>query len=456
MVGLILDKAHEKKQAFLNQADKWARYIIDHAPLDGSWGEGVQYWQYGTGYFLRFLEAALTSGYKNYFDAYDWLKKTGYFPIYFSLSENPTKVINFSDCGTDRYLPAFLFYLPAKKYNNKHIQDFGEKVQTDKPHKFSWLDFLFYDASIKSENYTTLPLFKNFDDHGFVTMRSGWEKGSTVVGFRCGPAPGHQNQKNPNRINFKGFGPGHQQPDINSFVIYAQNEWLAIDPGYTHPKETRNFNTILVNGFGQAGAGGKWLDYMEFESRNPVPEITYTETNKVYDYVIGDAGNIYLDEAELEYFRRHIIFLKPDIVIILDDLHARTESNFEWNLQLNEMTKVDKTNNQFKLNKNEAEFWVSPVLPAGVQSTLNERLLDANDVHGLPNHDSGILKTVNLSKLDDTLRFLVVISILDKNKRPPLVKLENNVLSIVSNGKTRILEYNPNNVLPDQPLLNLK
>lgn len=456
MVGLVLPEGHDKKQYFLETANKWARYIIDHAPLDGSWGEGVQYWQYGTGYFLRFLEAAKTAGFKNYFDDYEWLKKTGYFAIYFSLPGNLTKVINFSDCGTDRYLPAFLFYLPAKIYGNPYFQDFSKKVQLETPHKFSWLDFLFYDASVPAKDFTTLPYFKHFADQGFVSMRSGWEKNSTVVGFRCGPAPGHRNQVDPKRLEYRGFGPGHQQPDINSFVIFSQNEWLAIDPGYTHLKETRNFNTVLVNGYGQAGAGGKWLDYMEFESRNPAPKIVYTENTDAYDYIIGDAGNIYVDDARLNYFRRHLIFLKPDIIVILDDLNSTGKSTYEWLLQLNEITNVSKVDNQFRLNKNKVEFWVSPVLPSNVILNIKERELDANDVYGLPNHKTGTLKTLDLGSSGEALRYLVVISIQAKeNKQAPVVQFENNILSIECNGQKRVLKYNPAQLAPNQPLLKI-
>jgi len=456
ITGLILPVENVKKQEFLNQADEWARYIIDHAPVDGSWGEGVQYWQYGTGYFLRFLEAARTSGFKNYYPGYEWLKKTGYFPIYFSLPGNLTKVVNFSDCGTNRYLPAFLFYLPASVYKNKHFQDFGEKVQSKKPHKFSWLDFLFYDASVPAADFMQLPLFKHFEDHGFVTMRSGWETGSSMVAFRCGPAPGHRNQKHPGRIIHRGFGPGHQQPDINSFIVFAQNEWLAIDPGYTHLKETRNHNTILVNGKGQAGAGGKWLDYMEFESREPAPKIIYAETNDKFDYLIGDAGNIYVDEAGLEYFRRHLVFLKPDIVVVLDDLKASENSTFEWNLQANEITQIEKVNRDFKLTKNDVEFWVNPVLPADVKTEVKERMLDANDVHGLPDHDEGILKTINLLKKATETRFLVVISINEKgNQKKPVINYENQELTIVTNGRKRKLKIMGNQPEPNLPLLKL-
>lgn len=458
IVGLLLAEENENRKEFLNQANEWSRYIIDHAPLDGSWGEGVQYWQYGTGYFLRFLEAAFTSGYKNYFEDYDWLKKNGYFPIYFSLPDQLTKVINFSDCGTDRYLPTFLFYYPAGKFNNGYFQDFGEKIQSTIPHKFAWLDFLFYDSSINPIEFTTLPTFKHFEDHGFVSMRSGWNENSTVVGFRCGPAPGHNNQRNPERLDYRGFGPGHQQPDVNNFCIFAKNEWLVIDPGYTKLKETRNHNTLLVNGYGQAGAGSNWLDFMEFESREPVPEIIYTESNPVFDYVIGDAGNIYVDEAQLEFFRRHLLFLKPDIIIIVDDIKAKGISDFEWLAQFNEIANVEVFGNNIKISKNDVEFWVAPVLPESKEILLKKRKLKANDVHGLPGHQEGELQTISIKEHNDQTRYMVVIGIQENDSEQPLkVSLyENDQLEITINGRQENLEYLPNERIANRPIIRLK
>lgn len=456
VVGLVLEKDHPLKQKFISQADEWAQYIINHAPTDGSWGEGIQYWQYGTGYFLRFLEAAQTADYKNYFNEYNWLKLTGYFPIYFSVPGKLTRVINFSDCGTDRYLPAFLLYLPASKYKNEYFQDYGKKIQSDSFHKFSWLDFLFYDETMAAKDFTSLPHFKHFDDHGFVTMRSGWKGGETVVGFRCGPAPGHRNQKNPDRLKHKGFGPGHQQPDINNFCIYAQNEWLIIDPGYTHKKETRNHNTILVNGYGQAGAGGKWLDYMEFEAREPVPKIIYSESTETFDYVIGNAGNIYVDEANVELFNRHLLFLKPDILVILDDIKLRGKAKIENLLQLNEITQIENTGRNFKLNKNNVEFWIHPVLPKNRTTTLKKRTVKGNDIHGLPNHREGILQTIHIESKDQNVQFLTVVSILNPGvKIQPEVHFQNNTLVIDNNGKKRTLKLSLSTKETNQPLLQL-
>lgn len=442
MIGLALRDESQQSEVFLKQADQWANYIIDHAPLDGSWGEGVQYWQYGLGYFLRYLEACRTSGYKNYYPQYDWLEKTGFFPIYFSLPGRPTEVINFSDCGSKRYIPSFLLYIPASQYENGYFQDYGKKVETGKPHKFSWMNFIAYNPTIMQQDIYTLPTLKHFHDTDFVTMRSGWDEDATVIGFRCGPAPGQRNQNHPFRLKNHGFGPGHGHPDINSFNLFAKGEWLAIDPGYTKLKQTRNHNTVIVNGFGQAGAGKKWLDYIAFESRQPAPAILRVESNPIYDYVLGDAGNIYVDEAKLKSFRRHLLFLKPDIAIVTDDLESEVESRFEWLINARDsIRQIDKDN--FEIVRNEARLWIHSLLPQNYKAEIQRRRVEASDVKDESDIEGGVLKTLNL-QVDSVsrTRFLVVLCALRNSvSQVPVVSFENSRLYIQHDDNSWTIEY---------------
>ncbi len=445
-VGLILEDEDPDRERFLMQANEWTEYIIQNAPLDGSWGEGVQYWQYGLGYFLRYLEGAQTSGYHDYFEDYHWLKKTGRFPIHFSVPDKLTRVINFSDCGTDRYIPSFLLYLPASKYRDGVVQDFALKIQADKPHKLSWFDFLAYDATINPIDYSSVEdKFHHFEDHGFVTMRSSWEKDATMVGFRCGPGPGQANQAKPERISNRGYGPGHQQPNINHFVIYANGTWLAIDPGYTHVKQTRNHNTILVNGRGQAGAGERWLDYMAFQNREPAPKIMLAETTKEYDYIIGNAGNIYVEEAGLEYFERQLMFIKPNVIIIADRLKGKANSSFEWLLQANEIANIEKISSSFEIEKEKASLSVFPLLPSGIFSEITERMLDASDVFGSPDYDQdeALLKTINLKTTAIETPFLVVLTVNKPGETRPVVSIKDDLIRIVKDGKEILVKHHP-------------
>jgi hypothetical protein len=239
-----------------------------------------------------------------------------------------------------------------------------------------------------------------------------------------------------------GFGPGHQEPDINNYVIFARDEWLVIDPGYTKLKETRNYNTLLVNGYGQAGAGRKFLDYMAFESRHPAPGILYAKSHAQFDYLIGDAGNIYVDEAGVEYFRRHLVFLRPDVVVIADDVLAEKRSVFDWLLQVNEIAAIDDLGGRIRVTKNGVEFWIIPVLPEDLEISVHHRKLEAKDVHGLPGHREGILKTIRLRSESQRARFMVMIGIQNvAGLQAPVVAMENNQISITINGQERRLEY---------------
>lgn len=453
--GLILPEEDPSRDSLLKQADEWTGYIIRNAPLDGSWGEGVQYWQYGLGYFLRFLEGAQTSGHHNYFPEYEWLKKTGRFPLHFSMPDQLTRVLNFGDCGTDAYIPACLLYLPASKYRDGVVQDFAVKIQAVEPHKLTWFDFLTFDATIQVIDYKTVEQeFHHFDDHGFVTMRSSWNEDATFAGFRCGPGPGHANQKKPDRVANRGFGPGHQHPDINNFVIYSNGTWLAIDPGYVQLKETRNYNTLLVNGYGQAGAGEKWLDYETFQSREPAPKIMLAESSPGFDYVIGNAGNIYVDEAGLEYFERQLMFVKPNLFIIADRLKARENSDYIWSLQANEIARIEKTTPGYNIIKDQASLSVFPLLPDGMTTEVTERMVEANDENGDPdyNESEALLKTIKIHATGVKTNFLVVLSVNKPGETRPDVWMDNGLIHIACNRNKYVINYQPDQELSEKIL----
>lgn len=430
MIGLTLEGEHPRAHEFLEKARERTELIIEHAPLDGSWGEGVQYWQYGLGYFLRWLEASRTASNIDYFPRYEWLKKTGFFPLYFSLPSNPSQSVNFSDCGDGNYVNGFLLYLPASRYHNGYFQDFANKARKSEPYTFSWMDFITYDPAVAPADYTSLPPFKHFEDNGFVIMRSDWSRDATLVGFRCGPAPGHRNQDDPRREERHGFGPGHGHPDINSFSLFSNGQWLALDPGYVYEKWTHDHNTLVVNGKGQAGEGEKWLDYMAFESRQPAPAILRADTKAEYDYIIGDAGNIYVDEARLTHFRRHLLFLKPSTVVILDDLEAKATSQYEWLLQAYDKASQMATD-QFVIERDGVRLWVHPVRPSGYQASIKSHPLDGSATNGT-------LTTLDLTaSSSEPLQFLVVLSVLpDRQATPPQVTFSNGLLKIASREKT--------------------
>lgn len=428
MIGLTLQGEDERAGVFLDKARERADLIIEHAPADGSWGEGVQYWQYGLGYFLRYLEASKTAGHHDYYPRYEWLQRTGLFPIHFSLPGAPAEMVNFSDSGQNDYVASFLLYLPAAAYRNGRWQDYGNRTRNSLPYKFSWMDFIAYDPTVQPEDFTALPTFHHFTDNGFVTMRSGWSAGDTLVAFHCGPGPGHRNQADPRRLERRGFGPGHGHPDANSFCLFARGQWLVLDPGYVRQKWTRDENTILVNGRGQAGEGEVWLDYMAFQNREPAPRILRAETHPDFDYVIGDAGNVYVNEAGLGHFRRHLLFLKPDTLVVLDDVGLRTAGRVDWRLHAYEAISRAAPG-EFEMRREGVRLAVRALRPANQEAQIETRPLRASET-------SGTVVTLNLAAhVARRGQFLVVLSVLPEGTAvAPEIQFTNGRLSVARPG----------------------
>jgi len=172
----------------------------------------------------------------------------------------------------------------------------------------------------------TARLFQNLD---VFSARSGWDRDAVMVGFKCTTNAGRKTVRDyPGRD----LGSGHAHPDAASFQVYAFGQWLAVDTGYTHYKQSKDHNTVVVNGIQQLGGERIWYDMMECFSNGASAEITHCVTTPEYDYARGDASTIYRPQARLAKFVRHLIFLKPADVIVVDELEGQVKSSFEWRL----------------------------------------------------------------------------------------------------------------------------
>ena len=142
---------------------------------------------------------------------------------------------------------------------------------------------------------------------GWAALRSGWEKGSTLIALQCSPAD-----------------QGHSHQDQNNVLIYRGAENLAMDCGYASALQgaLREFargsighNTVLVDGKGQIA------------NRGSTP---FFATSRAVDYVMGDASLAY-SAALLSRFHRHLVYLKPDLLLMVDDLRAADRpKTFQW------------------------------------------------------------------------------------------------------------------------------
>jgi len=134
----------------------------------------------------------------------------------------------------------------------------------------------------------------------------------------------------------------HGYESNNSFLLWAYGKRMLIGSGYRdiygsdHHQNwmwtTRSTNCITINGKNQrkhtVGAQGR---------------ITAFLTTPDVDVVIGDASDSY--GPPVEQFKRAILFIKPDLIVIYDRLKASEPSTYEyWLHAVNEFKVGDQQN----------------------------------------------------------------------------------------------------------------
>ena len=170
----------------------------------------------------------------------------------------------------------------------------------------------------------------------------------------------------------------HSHADQNSFVIYAYGEPLAIDSGYYdsywsefdlgYTRKTYAHNAITYDG----GKG------QPIHSKNASGEIVNFITHPDFDLVSGDATNAYTDKTKestindervLDKVLRHIIYVRPDMFIVIDDLKAKgdAESKFEWWLNAYEDIKFTDDKTGAIITKNNVQLDAEIVYPSDMK-----------------------------------------------------------------------------------------
>ena len=131
----------------------------------------------------------------------------------------------------------------------------------------------------------------------------------------------------------------HSHLDQNSFAIMKGGKALAIPAGSRYPqhgspfhtryvRQTVAHNTILVDGQGQmdknSKANGHIFDF---------------STSENIGYVGGEAANTY---EGVKRFDRHIVMIKPSVIIIMDDIELEKPDVIDWLLHGIEKFKLDE------------------------------------------------------------------------------------------------------------------
>ena len=92
------------------------------------------------------------------------------------------------------------------------------------------------------------------------------------------------------------------------------------------------------------------------------------ENNQLYDYVLGDATQAYM--GKLNKFHRHVIYIRPDVFIIFDDLEAPEPVTFEWCLHALSEMKINVSDKSILISEGNARLKVNFLQSGGL--TFNQ------------------------------------------------------------------------------------
>ncbi|OGG05411.1 MAG: hypothetical protein A3F83_02980 [Candidatus Glassbacteria bacterium RIFCSPLOWO2_12_FULL_58_11] len=312
-----------RAQEWLAVCEEFFTQVFALSLKDGGSIEGLSYGNYALEFCLFYAELARTCLARDYYGS-PWLKN---YPQYILYSLLPALrgdewAMAFGDSPNhgNSHGPEPQCFRLAAQYADQSAQWLGTRLIELQPHGLnsaSWWALLWYDPQVREADPDTFPTLKEFSEIGQVMLRSAWRDSSAaLIGIKCGPYLGQTRSKDA----LYDLGGAHGHPDAGSFQIFARGRFLAVDPGYTYFKRTANHSTLIVKGQGQLGGEEPWFaaaEALEFHQR---PAILETRSTPQADYVLADLAPAYHPALRLEKALRHFLYLKPDLLLIADQL----------------------------------------------------------------------------------------------------------------------------------------
>lgn len=345
--GYALKDEYAASINWINEAKENFEKVFNYLADDGSDYEGVVYWRYGVLWLINYAHLLKTTEGIDYFKTSNFLKNTFYYRLYQSAS-NFEETMNFGDCHDRRSASSVaMFYKFASEYNDGYAQKLASKVKEFmfreqyesgiKPGILpeAGLEFLWYNPNVKVKEFSNLPLTRYFDDLGLVAMRSSWNEDATMLSFKCGtPGGKKQWEKSWEIFKEKGWktrGLSHQHPDNNSFILFDNYAYQAIDEGYNRTVKACEHNVITIDGKGYENEGVN--DVWEKSKIDDVGRIECFYNKDNFTYVLGETAKTYDKSLRLNRFARHIIYTNSGFIIMKDELESSLNHKYTYNFQ---------------------------------------------------------------------------------------------------------------------------
>jgi hypothetical protein len=321
---------------------------------DGGWHEGTSYWE---SYQHRFTWFADIMRVEMGIDAYKkpYFSRIGYYAMY----TQPPGTIGGGFGDLCRTRPAMgnrsLMTTLATQSGNPYWQWYVEALGGAQP-EGGYIGFVRGALpKVAAKAPDDLPTSRVFRGIGQAMLNTNLSRAADNVELLFKSSP---------------FGTqSHGYDSNNSFMLYAFGQRLLTSTGERdiygsdhHVNwmwETKSVNSITVNGKGQIK-----------HSVAARGEIKGFYTSPAFDYVCGEAGGSY--KPALKQFTRHVLLVKPELIVIYDQLEAAEASTFEWLLH-SPVAMEAKSQGDIKVVSGPAACDVSILAPGDLAVSLTDK-----------------------------------------------------------------------------------
>ena len=416
----IYEDVPEAEQWLAWGLDRLERAVMSASP-DGGWHEGPGYWGFAIPRLFMFTDIYEHCSGLNIPAGDDFFRRQTEWRAQ-HMFPGLKLTAAFGDVGRDAAVPATKLLLwGAKRYQAPVAMGMAEALNQgpcSDAFNLLWLDEDL-PAPAPSE---AAPLMSRFDDLGMVLARTSWNDDASYFAITSRPLGGQLQARLNVEQNFPG-GCFHGHPDQGHFILFGRGQELAGDPGYSIKKETKNHNTILVDGKGQYADGEGWPGPNAARA-----EITDAVTDGDITIATADATKAYPPELGLTRFERTMVLAGPGIVLVYDRLAAQEPRTFSWLLHHygNPPTRTAPETGPVTFVKGEARMDVVPLKPAGVlvatRSYVPESAPPGQDPSITPYQgaeETHLVECLHGPATEAT--FLVAILIGDKGTTPPKI-----------------------------------
>jgi len=306
LAACLLHERHPKAPVWLDMADQSARAFSTMFGADGSYDEGVGYWGYTALHLTLFAEVMARRLGRDQRHIINFPGTVRYaLAMAMPTTGRPKDCVNFGDAWNmgDVSVAAWT----ARKHNDRLAQYVATSIGEIQSH----FSIIWFDPKLPSTPPT--PKLHNIRlSNDIVVSRTGWDEKSSVVALRSGwPA-------------------NHEHADRNSVIFSAHGERLFHDPykaaySYTDPhwvlRLTSSHTAVLIDGKGHQyhdgheGTNASWAEaaIVAFEAREQ-ELVTTSDATDAYRLVLPDVRLV----------RRTVIFLKPDILLLVDRISLKS------------------------------------------------------------------------------------------------------------------------------------